>query len=159
MSVHDRFIRNWNYVSSHSLIEWAENFLLDLRKSRKNPDSIYLTQGTGINSRVVVIDRTSEKIYIPSVVSAYNLAIKYRVFLLDNEGTLQSNIRTRAESASGSSLVSQNVPGIRHDLKGLLSHGAAPSPIVLKCLRTLCKDPRNVVIITSGDISSFFLHS
>jgi trehalose 6-phosphate synthase/phosphatase len=152
VSVQERFTRNWAYISSHSLIDWAENFLLDLRKSRKNPDSLYLTKGSGSHTSLVQIDRSAEKLNVAFVTDCYRLSAKYRVFLLDNEGTLQSSFKPRGDplTSSGTSLASQNIPGVRHDLKGLLSRGAAPSVAVLNCLKTLCEDPRNIVIITSG---------
>ena len=147
----ERFTRNWAYISSHSLIDWAENFLLDLRKSRKNPDSLYVTYGFGVNTKIVQMDRSFEKLAVDEVVNGFSKSQNLRVFLLDNEGTLQSNVLAKGTGPVAPIDVGPLAYCSPHtDPRGLRSHGTAPSDKVLKYLRTLCEDPRNIVIITSG---------
>merc|ERR1719161_2036715 len=64
-----------------------------------------------------------------------------RVFLLDHEGTLAPD-RRRLHREYGAPAEDQ--------LHELQSKGSPPDEEVLECLRTLCQDPRNTVVVLSG---------
>ena len=124
-----------NYVATHSLIKWASDFLSDVFESRKKDEMVYVAFGFGANTRLLGIDQNFGKLDITEVVKAYHKS-KLRLFLLDNEGTLAPDLRDLVRD--------HGMADRLHD------QGAPPTESVLMNLKTLCADPNNVVIITSG---------
>jgi trehalose 6-phosphate synthase/phosphatase len=135
-----------NYVATHSLIKWAQDFISDVRESRKKDDVVYVSFGFGANTRLLGIDQNFGKLNIQEVVSAYKKSKKLRFFLLDNEGTLAIDLRnlSREHGASTGTLWSEYPNELSQD------QGSPPSRKILKFLRLICSDPKNIVVITSG---------
>ena len=142
------FAPDANYVSSHSLLKWATDFLSDVREARKKDEMVYVSFGFGANTRLLGIDQHFGKLNSSDVVQAFQRSSSgLRLFLLDNEGTLAPDLRelAREHQASG------GFPDSHSDSTARLSdQGAPPSKAVLSFLKILCKDKRNVVVITSG---------
>ena len=130
-----------NYVASHSLLKWAQDFLEDVRESRKKDEMVYVSFGFGAKSRLLGIDQNFGRLDNRDVLKAYS-ASQRRLFLLDNEGTLAPDLRDLVREHGASAAV--------HEAERLHDQGAPPTGSVLACLSILCKDPRNVVVITSG---------
>jgi len=133
-----------NYVATHSLIKWATDFISDVRESRKKDDVVYVSFGFGANTRLLGIDQNFGKLNFSEVVNGYKKAKNLRVFFLDNEGTLAPDLRnlSREHGASAGTGWSENPRGDHQ--------GSPPSISVLKYLKEICSDPRNVIVITSG---------
>ncbi|CEL98035.1 unnamed protein product [Vitrella brassicaformis CCMP3155] len=129
----DRFLRDQNYLQHGSTLRWAEEFLLDLRRSRKREDMLYVSWGFGAGYRVLGMDQHFRHLEVTEVIQAFRKA-KNRIFFFDHEGTLAPD-RRRITAIPGENLFSQ---------------GSGPSKAVQACLQTLCKDPRNTVVILSG---------
>jgi trehalose 6-phosphate synthase/phosphatase len=132
------FAPDVNYVASHSLVKWATDFLADTREARKKDEMVYVAFGFGANTRLLGVDQNFGKLDPTDVAKAYK-GSKVRLFLLDNEGTLAPDLRYNREHSA-------SVTG--HEQ--LSVQGCPPSASVLRILATLCQDPKNIVIITSG---------
>ena len=144
MSLNDKrrhFGPDAHYVSSHSLLQWAQDFLLDVRQSRKRDEMVYVSFGFGAKSRLLGIDQNFGRLEIRDVVCAYKESNR-RLFLLDNEGTLAPDLRELVREHGASAAV--------HEAERLHDQGAPPTESVLHCLSILCADPKNTVVITSG---------
>ena len=139
------FAPDANYVASHSLIKWATDFLSDVRESRKKDEMVYVAFGFGANTRLLGIDQNFGKLDTRDLLKAFHRS-KLRLFLLDNEGTLAPDLRDLVREHGASSLIHMGPA----EADRLHDQGAPPSQAVLKYLSILCKDPRNVVVITSG---------
>lgn len=135
----ERFESNRQYVAQNSPVAWFEDFLADLRRARKKDDVRIESIGFGARMRWVCVGGDFQKLPINAVMSAYRNS-KNRVFLLDNEGTLAADKRNVYRS--------YNAP--KGDLCDLQSQGSPPNGEVLDCLRSLCSDSRNTVVILSG---------
>ena len=132
------FVPDANYVASHSLLKWAVDFLKDVRESRKKDEMVYVSFGFGAKTRLLGVDQHFGKLDSSDVVKAFNRSESLRLFLLDNEGTLAPDLR---ELPGHPSVASE---------ESLRDLGAPPSRAVLEYLSVLCRDKRNVVVITSG---------
>lgn len=139
------FAPDANYVTSHSLVKWATDFLSDVRESRKKDEMVYVAFGFGANTRLLGIDQNFGKLDIRDVAKAYHKS-NLRLFLLDNEGTLAPDLRELIREHGASSSLHLG-PG---ESERLHDQGAPPTQAVLSYLNILCADPRNVVVITSG---------
>ncbi|EER16132.1 Trehalose-phosphatase, putative [Perkinsus marinus ATCC 50983] len=117
----ERLYRDTAYVSSHSLLTWAEDFLCDLRRAQKKAEMMYITYGFGANFRLMGLSEDFQRLEHDEILAAYKRS-KFRVLFLDNEG----------------------------ELTNLHMHGSPPSEKVLQMLRVICRDPRNVVVVLSG---------
>lgn len=135
----DRFESNRQYVTQNSPVVWFEDFLADLRRARKKDDVRIESIGFGARMRWVCVGGDFQKLPINAVLSAYRNS-KNRVFLLDNEGTLAADKRN----------VYRSYNGPKADISDLQSQGSPPNGEVLDCLRSLCADSRNTVVILSG---------
>jgi len=127
------------YASENSPMEWFQDFLSDLRRARKKDGIRIESFGFGARMRHVCVDQDFQKLNIDSVVQSYRAA-KNRVFLLDNEGTLAADKRH----------LYREYGAPKGDVSDLKSHGTPPNEQVLECLRTLCSDRKNTVVILSG---------
>ncbi|CAE8675446.1 unnamed protein product, partial [Polarella glacialis] len=127
------------YMSENSPMEWFEDFLTDLRRSRKKDDLRIESIGFGARVRQVCVGQNFQKLPINAVLQSYRNS-KNRVFFFDNEGTLAADKRHLVREYGAP----------KGDVSDLKSHGSAPDEHVLKCLRILCSDSRNTVVILSG---------
>ncbi|CAK0875950.1 unnamed protein product, partial [Prorocentrum cordatum] len=75
------------------------------------------------------------KLPVDAVVDCYRNS-KIRAIFLDNEGTLSNDKRNESRQWGA--------------ISDLDSRGTGPDKNVLDCLRKLCEDPRNIVVILSG---------
>jgi len=132
-------ICNLQYVSGSSPFEWFKDFLEDLRRNRKKEGMRFEAVGFGAKIRHIAMTQNFQKLPTESVMAAYRNA-KNRVLLFDNEGTLASDTRN----------LFREYGAPKGDVSDLKSHGSAPDERVLECLRTLCQDQRNTVVILSG---------
>lgn len=130
---------NLHYVSECSPTEWFEDFLTDLRRARKKEGIRIESIGFGAKIRQVCMSQNFNKLPNETVLTAYRGA-KNRVLFLDNEGTLAADKRNLYRTYGAP----------QGDVSDLRSHGALPGMEVLECLRTLCQDPRNTVVVLSG---------
>jgi len=130
---------NLTYVAECSPFEWFKDFLQDLSRARKKEGVRIQNIGFGAKIRPVVMTENFQKLPIEAVCGAYRRA-KNRVFFLDNEGTLAADSRHLYREYGAPK-------GSVSDLK---SRGSPPDEQVLDCLRTLCADQRNTVVILSG---------
>jgi len=128
---------NIAYMEQHAPLDWYEDFVTDIRRARKKSYMRYESIGFGAKIRSIAVNEQFHKLPLDVVAQSYFYAGK-RVFLLDNEGTLAPDRRhlVREYGAQGDS-----------DLR---SGGTPPDEQVLNCLRQLCADPRNIVVILSG---------
>ena len=130
----ERFNTDQAYVSSKSLLAWADDLIEDTRRARKSDDKVYFSLGFGSQSRVLGIDQRQEHLNIDAVIRAYKNS-KNRLILLDNEGTLAAEAH----------------PVRLGDMDDLHAHGSPPNLDVLDCLKSLAADSsQNLVVITSG---------
>lgn len=120
-------------------VAWFEAFLQDLWRARKKEDVLVRNIGFGTKVRQICVGQDFKKLTIDQVLSSYRNA-KTRVLFLDNEGTLAADKRH----------LDRQYGAPKGDLAGLNSKGSAPDESVLECLRTLCSDSRNTVVILSG---------
>eukprot|EP00415_Alexandrium_ostenfeldii_P001103 UN1103 len=135
----ERLESNLLYASENSPMEWFEDFLTDLRRAQKKENIRIEHIGFGAKLRQVVVNEGFRKMDQNEVLWGYRNS-KNRVLFLDNEGTLASDKRN----------LYREYGAPKGDVSDLKSHGTAPDEHVLKCLRTLCADSRNTVIILSG---------
>ncbi|KAF4656685.1 Trehalose-6-P synthase/phosphatase complex synthase subunit, partial [Perkinsus chesapeaki] len=138
-----RFARDVSYVTSHSLLRWAQGIINDLARCRahyvsrmSNPDADKeVAWGVKGSCQVLaqIDDHNFFKLDVPRVVRDYSKS-KRRIFFLDNEGTLAPDLRRMFRHSEG---------GVDRESSTLLSHGNPPSAAVLDALSKLCSDPRN----------------
>mmetsp|Transcript_4596 Transcript_4596/g.7114 ORF Transcript_4596/g.7114 Transcript_4596/m.7114 type:complete len:963 (+) Transcript_4596:113-3001(+) len=116
--------KDYQYVTTHTTMVWAESFLSDLDRAAEKADRLtYLSLGLGTGFRVLEFGAGFKKLDVDAVVKSYRNA-KRRLLVFDYEGTL-----TQLGSLAGLSV---------------------PSPPVLACLQRLCQDRANTVFIVSG---------
>mmetsp|Transcript_80297 Transcript_80297/g.167196 ORF Transcript_80297/g.167196 Transcript_80297/m.167196 type:complete len:1183 (-) Transcript_80297:102-3650(-) len=130
---------NLQYVSRSNPFEWFKDFLEDLRRSRKKEGMRFEAVGFGAKIRHIAMTQNFQKLPTDAVLAAYRNA-KNRVLLFDNEGTLAADSRH----------LFREYGAPKKDLSDLNAHGSAPNERVLECLRALCADSRNTVVILSG---------
>lgn len=95
--------------------------------------------GFGARIRQIGVNQDFQQLEVDDVLQGY-MAASRRMFFFDNEGTLSSD--------KGKFLREYGAP--TGDVSDLKSHGTAPNEQVLECLRALCSDPKNTVVILSG---------
>eukprot|EP00742_Colponemidia_sp_Colp-10_P008648 GILJ01009382.1.p1 GENE.GILJ01009382.1~~GILJ01009382.1.p1 ORF type:complete len:1037 (-),score=136.84 GILJ01009382.1:160-3270(-) len=128
-----RWQLDYHYVSMHSTLLWAENFLLDLKRARKKEEQFtYMGLGFGLGYRVLGMGSDFLPLDPEEVSKSYRKSHN-RVILLDHEGTLVP------EGSSGATAAEH-----------LSARGFGPSSTVLSCLEAMCKDEKNTVFILSG---------
>jgi len=133
------FRPNLLYVADSSPMDWFEDFLEDLRRARKKEGIRIESIGFGAKIRHLCVGQDFRKLGMDDVCSSYRQA-KNRIFFLDNEGTLASDKRH----------LYREYGAPKGGIDELKAHGTAPDEHVLQCLRTLCADQRNTVVILSG---------
>lgn len=135
----ERAESNLLYVAENSPMSWFEDFLTDLRRARKKDSVRVDTIGFGAKLRQVCVGSDFQKLSVDAVIRAYKNS-KNRVIFLDNEGTLAADKRHILREYSAP----------KGDVLDLKSHGSPPDEAVLDCLKMLCSDSRNTVVILSG---------
>ncbi|KAG6483545.1 hypothetical protein ZIOFF_060193 [Zingiber officinale] len=117
-----RHEKHYRYVSTHDVAYWSRSFMQDLERSCKDhfKRNCWGT-GLGFGFLVVALDPNFRKLHIDGIVSAYEKA-ESRAILLDYDGTL--------------------VPQTSLNKK--------PTAEVIRIIKTLCADKKNVVFIVSG---------
>jgi len=135
----DRLQSNLLYASENSPMEWFEDFLTDLRRAQKKEGMRIEHIGFGTKLRQVAVNENFRKLDQDELLQGYANS-KNRVLFLDNEGTLASDKRH----------LYREYGAPKGDVSDLKSHGTAPDEHVLECLRALCADSRNTVVILSG---------
>mmetsp|Transcript_55080 Transcript_55080/g.163977 ORF Transcript_55080/g.163977 Transcript_55080/m.163977 type:complete len:989 (-) Transcript_55080:42-3008(-) len=142
MAEHERKERlesNLLYASENSPMEWFEDFLTDLRRAQKKEGVRIEHIGFGAKLRQVVVNEDFRKLDQTEVLWGYRNS-KNRVLFLDNEGTLAADKRN----------LFREYGAPKGDVSDLKSQGSAPNEHVLNCLRAICSDHRNTVVILSG---------
>jgi len=135
----ERLESNLLYASENSPVDWFEDFITDLRRAQKKECMRVEHIGFGTKLRAVVVNESFKKLDPYEVSKSYSMA-KNRIFFFDNEGTLATDVRH----------VYREYGAPKGEVSDLKCHGAAPNEQVLKCLRSLCMDSRNTVVILSG---------
>ena len=117
-----RHEKHYRYVSTHDVAYWAHSFLQDLERAcQDHVRTRCWGIGFGLGFRVIALDPSFRKLSVEHIVSAYKRT-KKRAILLDCDGTMmmQSSIST------------------------------APNAEAIAILKSLCRDPKNVVFLASG---------
>ncbi|CAL5359582.1 hypothetical protein CsSME_00049777 [Camellia sinensis var. sinensis] len=117
-----RHEKHYRYVSTHDVAYWAHSFLQDLERAcRDHIRRRCWGIGFGLSFRVIALDPSFRKLSVEHIVSAYKRT-KNRAILLDYDGTMmvQSSIST------------------------------TPKAEAIAILKSLCRDPKNVVFLASG---------
>mmetsp|Transcript_26621 Transcript_26621/g.79420 ORF Transcript_26621/g.79420 Transcript_26621/m.79420 type:complete len:1165 (-) Transcript_26621:106-3600(-) len=135
----ERWESNHVYVADSSPMNWFEDFLADLRRARKKEGIRIESIGFGAKIRHLCVGQDFRKLCMDDVCVSYRSA-KNRIFFLDNEGTLASDKRQ----------LYREYGAPKGDVDDLKAHGSPPDEHVLSCLRALCADARNTVVILSG---------
>jgi len=130
-----RMETNLQYTSGNNTVEWFLDFLTDLRKARKKEGYRLESLGFGARMKQVSMAADFSKLPVDAVVDCYRNS-KIRAIFLDNEGTLSNDKRNESRQWGA--------------IADLDSRGTGPDEYVLDCLRKLCEDPRNFVVILSG---------
>lgn len=117
-----RHEKHYRYVSTHDVGYWAHSFLQDLERACRD----HLRRrcwgiGFGLGFRVIALDPNFRKLSVDHIVSAYKRT-KNRAILLDYDGTMMAP-----------SVIDKT-----------------PNPEVIGFLKSLCRDPKNVVFLVSG---------
>ncbi|KAG2680307.1 hypothetical protein I3760_11G094300 [Carya illinoinensis] len=117
-----RHEKHYRYVSTHDVAYWARSFLQDLERACRD----HLRRrcwgiGFGLGFRVIALDPNFRKLSVDHIVSAYKRT-KSRAILLDYDGAMV--------------------------LPGSISNTANTEAV--GTLKSLCRDPKNVVFIVSG---------
>ncbi|KAF4749687.1 Trehalose-6-P synthase/phosphatase complex synthase subunit, partial [Perkinsus olseni] len=147
----ERLYRDTAYVSSHSLLSWAEDFLCDLRRARKKAEMMYITYGFGANFRLMGLSEDFQRLDHDEILAAYKRA-KFRVLFLDNEGTLCSTsyISRNAYGSPRASPAEFPSSSSEGELSNLHMHGSPPSEKVLQMLRSACLAYTSPYVALSG---------
>ncbi|GAB4834764.1 Sesquithujene synthase A [Ancistrocladus abbreviatus] len=117
-----RHEKHYRYVSTHDVAYWAHSFMQDLERAcRNHVRKRCWGIGFGLGFRVIALDPSFRKLSVEHIVSAYKRT-KNRAILLDFDSTmmLQSSV------------------------------GANPNNEAVRVLNSLCRDPKNVVFLVSG---------
>ncbi|KAF6151693.1 hypothetical protein GIB67_001976 [Kingdonia uniflora] len=117
-----RHEKHYRYVSTHDVGYWAQSFLQDLERACRD----HLRRrcwgiGFGLGFRVIALDPNFRKLSVDRIVSAYKRT-NNRAILLDYDGTMMPQT----------------------------SINKTPSPEAIGFLNSLCRDPKNVVLLVSG---------
>ncbi|KAJ8555162.1 hypothetical protein K7X08_012658 [Anisodus acutangulus] len=120
-----RHEKHYRYVCTHDVAYWAQSFLQDLeRVCRDHVRRRCWGIGFGLGFRVVALDPSFRKLSVEHIVSAYKRT-KNRAILLDYDGTMT--------------------------VRNSISKG--PNAEVISILNNLCREPKNIVFIVSGEDS------
>jgi trehalose 6-phosphate synthase/phosphatase len=136
----ERFMLDFTYIQQRKVENWAEQFLCDLQGTKKD-DFYFGPMGFGTDFSVVNMAAGFRRLEKEEVVRGYPKT-KSRVFLLDYEGTLQT------EEFGFDSVL--DMPEYENIMVRLSSSADPPSKSILDCLKNLCSDMKNVVVILSG---------
>eukprot|EP01069_Polyplicarium_translucidae_P006575 Polyplicarium_translucidae@DN2984_c0_g1_i8.p1 len=117
----DRFCRDQIFLESNSTLQWAEEFLTDLRRARKHENKLYVSWGFASSYRVLGMDAQFRLLNQDRVVAAFKHS-QNRVLFFDHEGTLAPDRRHMTA-----------IPGAEN----LASKGNAPSESVKRYLRAI----------------------
>ncbi|KAH8741256.1 trehalose-6-phosphate synthase domain-containing protein [Cryptosporidium ryanae] len=93
------------YLLSHSTVNWAKEFIMDLRvfsKKKRNDTLYHTTYGIGPSLKGISINLNSKQFNLNSLIHTYKKISKksLRVFLLDNEGTLTPDYKFLFDNSS-----------------------------------------------------------
>ncbi|XP_058104021.1 alpha,alpha-trehalose-phosphate synthase [UDP-forming] 5-like isoform X2 [Magnolia sinica] len=117
-----RHEKHYRYVSTHDVGYWARSFLQDLERTcQDHVRRRCWGIGFGLGFRVIALDPNFRKLSVEHIVSAYKRS-KNRAILLDYDGTMMPQT----------------------------SLNKTPNPNHISILSSLCRDPRNVVLLVSG---------
>jgi len=123
----DKMQRDLNYIHEHTTLRWAQNFLTDLKRARKDTHHFqYVAHGMGDKLKVIGLPKHFGHLREDEVLKAYRSS-KNRVLIFDHEGTL------------GTLLKDKNNDKLKF-----------PSDKNLECLAELCRDGANSVFILTG---------
>ncbi|XP_010518663.1 PREDICTED: alpha,alpha-trehalose-phosphate synthase [UDP-forming] 5 [Tarenaya hassleriana] len=118
-----RHERHYRFVSTHDVAYWARSFLQDLESAcADHTRKKCWGIGFGLGFRVIALDPSFRKLSVEHIVSAYKRT-KSRAILVDYDGTM-------VEAGSIDS---------------------KPSRQTIETLNSLCRDPKNIVFLVSGE--------
>jgi len=129
--------QHFTVATRRSHWEWIAFFVDELFRARKKNDTFFVACGFGANYRLIGLDQGLKRLEISDVLQAYR-AGRNRVFFFDYEGTIVPDLRKRHRF--------YNAPQI----EDAILQGPAPDDFLVDCLRSLCRDTRNTVVIVSG---------
>ena len=116
--------RRFNYVMHHTVESWANGFLDNLMRATKlGAELNYVAVGTGGETRLMGLRQNFVHLSSQKLTTTYQQS-ELRIILTDLDGTLLTPSKS-----------SRNTP---------------PPPGVIKLLKFLSEDPRNVVFVMSG---------
>jgi len=119
--------RDINYIYKNTTTKWAKNFLVDLKKARKNTNEFqYVTHGLGDGLKLIALNKSFTNLNINEVLDAYKKS-NNRLLLFDNEGTLSNHVK------------------LAH-----IDQAEGPSDQILSCLNEICIDKNNTVFVVTG---------
>lgn len=169
------FSSDVSFVLNNSTHQWAEGFLIDLRRARKRRDVNFVQVGLGAGLRLLGIDQAFCQLDASHMLTRFKNSFKRRVFFLDYEGTItapaatpvdgrvdttnvsNSRVRSSVHAAANQMLMGAsvhhegNLPVAEEGLGDVLDpRGAPPSRLCRERLEKLCSDPRNWVTVLSG---------
>lgn len=170
-----RHARDWRFVNSQTVLQWAYQILMDVKRVKKDVDrSFYSGVGLGLHYRVLGMDKGFHPLRVEDVARAYRQST-HRVIMLDYGGTLVSGSEKKENVqyyAVSNKLAHRKVrrplrllfspltcpPPCRcavlativrdHALSPFLSQG--PSKHLLSILRDLCNDFKNACFVVTG---------
>jgi len=125
-------------ATRNSHVEWIDFFIEELYRARKKEDTFYVACGFGGNYRLISMDQGLRRLEVADVLQVYKSS-KNRFFVFDYEGTLAADVRKL-----------YRFYGAPRDVADFTLRGQPPDDQLLDCLRTLCRDKRNNVLIVSG---------
>lgn len=145
MSVEERVARHQkdaDFVNTHTVLQWAYQILMDLKRVRKDFDrSYYSGVGLGLGFRVLGMESGFNQLEADAVCRAYRQS-RYRVILADYGGTL----------------VADNE---KHDMvqyyavSNKLAQRKGPAKALLESLADITADMKNMVFVVTGKEKSF----
>jgi trehalose 6-phosphate synthase/phosphatase len=121
---HMRHEKHFRFVSTHDVAYWARSFIGDLQRTCKgHARQRCYGIGFGLGFRVIALDPDFRRLRTDLIASVYKKSSS-RAILLDYNGTMIPQATT--------------------------IDNPTPSSEVLSVLNTLCSDPKNFVVIISG---------
>ncbi|EWM21423.1 trehalose phosphate synthase [Nannochloropsis gaditana] len=132
-----RHARDWRFVNSQTVLQWAYQILMDVKRVKKDVDrSFYSGVGLGLHYRVLGMDKGFHPLRVEDVARAYRQST-HRVIMLDYGGTLVSGSEKK-----------ENVQ--YYAVSNKLAHRKGPSKHLLSILRDLCNDFKNACFVVTG---------
>lgn len=141
-----RHQKDADYVSTHTVLQWAYQILMDLKRVRKDFDrSYYSGVGLGLGFRVLGMESGFHQLEADAVCRAYRQS-RYRVILADYGGTLVAD--------------NEKTDMVQYyAVSNKLAQRKGPAKALLESLGDITADLKNMVFVVTGKEKSFLEHS